>query len=288
MERHDSTDSKINLTDSSGNILSIQDVSDDSLDNLSIDEKAGCVGLELPFEPREKGLFNVCMLVGLNYMTGEAYVKSVFPSQVQVPPHIENLIFPETISSGNVGEWATEKTAQCYSLVLTDEKGERAYGYCRRVLPEGATTCLPLCYCLIGKYRAPGFYYKILQEIESHHGNSEVEINQILHQLFETDFPNPGEQISIMYTNTLSRSPNRYSISLGDIHKCKTMPDPRRNESTVNVSVTKESLTESPERSEKVDSELFIETESHALPEYYDLENNNHPKRVMLSLEGPR
>ena len=33
--------------------------------------------------------------------------------------------------------------------------------YCRRVLPEGATTCLPLCYCLIGKYRAPGFYYKV-------------------------------------------------------------------------------------------------------------------------------
>lgn len=82
MERHDSIDSKINLTDSSGNVLSMQDVSDDSLDNLSIDEKAGCVDLDLPFVPREKGLFNVCLLVGLNYMTGEAYVKSVFPSQV--------------------------------------------------------------------------------------------------------------------------------------------------------------------------------------------------------------
>ncbi|XP_034827744.1 uncharacterized protein [Maniola hyperantus] len=289
MERHDSTDSKVNLTDSSGNILSIQDISDESLDNLSIDEKAGCVDLELPFEPREKGLFNVCLLVGLNYMTGEAYVKSVFPSQVQVPPHIENLIFPETISSGSVGEWATEKTAQCYSLVLTDEKGERAYGYCRRVLPEGATTCLPLCYCLIGKYRAPGFYYKILQEIESHHGNSEVEINQILHQLFETDFPSPGEQISIIYSNNnLSRQPNRNSVSLGDIHKCKTMPDPRRNESTMNVSVTKESLKESSEGVEKTESEIFLETESHALPDYYDLENNNRPKRVLLSLEGPR
>ena len=48
--------------------------------------------------------------------------------QVQVPPHIENLIFPETISSKNADEWATEKTAQCYSLVLTDERGERSYG----------------------------------------------------------------------------------------------------------------------------------------------------------------
>lgn len=84
MERHDSTDSKINLTDSSGNIMSMKDlVSDDSLYNLSIDEKAGCVDIDLPFVPRDKGLFNVCLLVGLNYMTGEAYVKSVFPSQVR-------------------------------------------------------------------------------------------------------------------------------------------------------------------------------------------------------------
>ncbi|CAH2101718.1 unnamed protein product [Euphydryas editha] len=279
MERHDSIDSKINLTDSSGNILSMQDlVSDDSLDNLSIDEKAGCVDIDLPFVPRDKGLFNICLLVGLNYMTGEAYVKSVFPSQVQVPPHIENLIFPETISSGTIGEWATEKTAQCYSLVLTDERGERAYGYCRRVLPEGATTCLPLCYCLIGKYRAPGFYYKVLQEIESHHGNSEVEINQILQQLFETDFPNPGEQISITYKN-IHKDKTRNSISLGDIHKCKTMPDPRRNESSMNVSVRKD-LTES----ESHMTESTTESESHELPEYYDLENNNRPRLLSMDI----
>ena len=77
------TDSKFNLTDSHGNILSMKDVLDassDSFDNMSIDEKAGCI--DLPFEPRERGLFNLCLLVGLNHMTGQAYVKSVFPSQV--------------------------------------------------------------------------------------------------------------------------------------------------------------------------------------------------------------
>lgn len=78
------TDSKFNLTDSSGNILSIKNDfdSDISIDNLSIDEKTGCVDIELPFEPRENGLFNVCLLVGYNYMREEAYVKNVFPAQV--------------------------------------------------------------------------------------------------------------------------------------------------------------------------------------------------------------
>ncbi|CAG9794599.1 unnamed protein product [Diatraea saccharalis] len=289
----DSTDSKFNLTDSSGNILSMKSEFDnDSMDKLSIDEKTGCVDIELPFEPRERGLFNVCLLVGLNYMTGHAYVKSVFPSQVQVPPHIENLIFPETAAG-----------AQCYSLVLTDERGERAYGYCRRVLPEGASICLPLCYCLIGKYRAPGFYYKVLQEIESHHGSSEVEIHSILQQLFETDFPNPGEEITISYKNNLITDRNlRHSQQL-DIMKCKTMPDMRRsNQSENDHSGGSCQLAEGCERllesSNAIDgsdrladgsevNEAF-KYDSCDIPKFLDLENNNGPKRVMLSLECKR
>ncbi|KAJ8706403.1 hypothetical protein PYW08_011029 [Mythimna loreyi] len=274
------TDSKFNLTDSHGNVLSMKDVLDgnsDSFDNLSIDEKAGCI--ELPFEPRERGLFNLCLLVGLNHMTGQAYVKTVFPSQVQVPPHIENLVFPETMSSSPRSEWSVDaRSLQCYSLVLTDERGERAYGYCRRVLPEGATTCLPLCYCLIGRYRAPGFYYKVLEEIESHHGSSDVEIHSLLQQLFETDFPNPGEEITIHYT----RNHHDYDIPNGDYEKSgdyclpsgdygksggyevspksKTMPNLRR-EISVNDGVL----------------------------DYYDLENNNNAvKNVIVGIDMPR
>ncbi|CAH2056056.1 unnamed protein product, partial [Iphiclides podalirius] len=192
-----SRDKMADVTDDSfglgGNESLEHPVSDDT-DSRSIDEKTGCVEIGLPFEPRERGLFNVCLLVGMDYMGGRAYVKSVFPSQVKAPAHIENLVFPETLR----GAQCSADHAQRYSLVLTDERGERSYGYCRRVLPEGATSCLPLCYCLIGKYRAPGFYYKVLKEIESLHGNSEVEINLLLQQLFESDFPSPGEELALV------------------------------------------------------------------------------------------
>ncbi|XP_063898806.1 DENN domain-containing protein 2B isoform X2 [Helicoverpa armigera] len=264
------TGSKFNLTDSHGNVLSMKDVLDassDSIDNMSIDEKAGCI--DLPFEPRERGLFNLCLLVGLNHMTGQAYVKSVFPSQVKVPPHIENLVFPETMSSSPRSEWSVDaKSLQCYSLVLTDERGERAYGYCRRVLPEGATTCLPLCYCLIGRYRAPGFYYKVLEEIESHHGSSDVEIHSLLQQLFETDFPNPGEEITVHYSKNhdYDTPSNDYELTgdyciPGDYNnvspKSKTLPDMRREDKSASETV---------------------------IPDYYDLENNNGVKNVTVSL----
>ncbi|XP_013185462.1 uncharacterized protein LOC106131024 [Amyelois transitella] len=245
-DKMESADSKINLTDDSGNALSM-DCSDGSIDNLSIDGKTGCV--EIPMEAKDK-LFNICLLVGLNYMSGKAYVKNVFPSQVAVPPHIENLIFPETLSWSQRGQWTPDASSQCYSLVLTTERGERAYGYCRRVLPEGATTCLPLCYCIIGKYRAPGFYYKILQEIESHHGSSDQEIQSLLHQLFDATFPRPGEEIVI----------NTHTDKQMDHLKCKTLPDLRR----------------SPGRSGDDHEES---------PRFLDFENNNGPKRFTLSFE---
>ncbi|VVC92791.1 unnamed protein product [Leptidea sinapis] len=220
--------------------------SEDVGDNVSVHEKAGCVDIELPFVPRERGLFNVCLLVGLNYMSGQAYVKSVFPSQVQVPPHIENLIFPETLSPGSLGEWTAEKTAH----------------YCRRVLPEGATTCLPLCYCLIGKYRSPGFYYK----------------------LFETDFPNSGEQITITYNRTEKREKIRNSPN-SEVSRSRTMP---RSDCSINIRVRRELETDSEvEREKSEEREIQVKRESlekHVLPDFYDLENNNAPKRVMISL----
>ncbi|XP_068622163.1 uncharacterized protein [Battus philenor] len=276
----DVTDSKFNLTDSRGNVLSMKDdlaVSDDSIDNQSIDEKTGCVDIGLPFEPRERGLFNVCLLVGMNYMTGQAYVKSVFPSQVNAPAHIENLVFPETLCGTQCA--ADARSVQQYSLVLTDERGERSYGYCRRVLPEGATTCLPLCYCLIGRYRAPGFYYKVLQEIESHHGNSEVETNLLLQQLFESDFPSPGEEITLTYPpiDDNSARANRKSVNLGEVFA-------KTGDQTVEPGEVRRPRDNSRGLM-KVDS---LPDNVKDMPHLYDLHNNNTPKRVLLDLEGPR
>ncbi|KAL4712108.1 hypothetical protein ACJJTC_010969 [Scirpophaga incertulas] len=278
----DSTDSKFNLTDSTGNILSMKDEFDDhSVDKLSIDEKTGCVDIDLPFEPRERGLFNVCLLVGLNHMSGEAYVKSVFPSQVNLPPHSLNLIFPENRNAASNGEWTADAaTAQCYSFVLTNEIGERSYGYCRRVLPEGASTCLPLCYCLIGKYRAPGFYYKVLQELESHHGGSETEVNAVLQQLFETDFPNPGEEISVSFTNSSLIDSTR-SLDVEERGKYKTMPDLRRSNQHNNSDEFGNSQIELGKCSEEFGA-------STVLPKILDFQNNNTPKRVVLSMECQR
>lgn len=285
MEHRESTDSKVNLTDSKGNILSMGEFdSTDSIDKLSIDGKTGCVDIELPFEVRDNGLFNLCLLVGLNYMSGQAYVKSVFPSQVQVPPHIENLIFPETLSPNmsNKGEWSAEANgAQCYSLVLTDERGDRSYGYCRRVLPEGATTCLPLCYCLIGKYRAPGFYYKILQEIESHHGSSEIETQQILQQLFETDFPKPGESISIIRP---SLSPNCATHGADDTSMILDIAGAKAD-GVMTKSRTLPDMRMSRVMDDGNDYDL-VGDERDNYPD--DLENNNTPKKVLVNVEFNR
>lgn len=79
-------------------------------------------------------------------------------SQAEVPSFIENCVFPDA------SEWPpppTDEGQACYTVILTSEAGGRKYGYCKRVLPEGATVCLPLAYCIISSVKANSFYHKV-------------------------------------------------------------------------------------------------------------------------------
>lgn len=84
--------------------------------------------------------------------------------------------------------------------------GERTFGYCRRVLPEASTTCLPLAYCVLTKNRSPGFYNRILEELEFRHGYPEKFKNEFLEQLYNSKFPLPGETIAINCSKIVSNS----------------------------------------------------------------------------------
>lgn len=136
----------------------------------------------------DKGyLFQMCLLVGYNSSTNSAYIKSKFPDDDNVPQHIEQLIFP------NKRLLQQGKDNQNYSLILTNDQGYRIYGYCRRVLPESCEICLPLAYCLISQVKAPGFYFKILKEIESRHGQTESQTQFLLKALQDLAVPEPGK-----------------------------------------------------------------------------------------------
>lgn len=135
----------------------------------------------------ERYLFQMCLLVGYNTCTNSAYIKSKFPDDDNVPQNIEQLIFPSKslLQQG--------KDNQNYSLILTNGQGYRIYGYCRRVLPESCEICLPLAYCLLSQVKAPGFYFKILKEIESRHGQTDQQTQFLFRNLQYLAVPEPGK-----------------------------------------------------------------------------------------------
>jgi hypothetical protein len=139
----------------------------------------------------------------------------------------------------------------------------------------------------------------VLQEIESHHGSSEVEIHSVLQQLFETDFPGPGEEITISY-KTSSVSNIRNSVNMDDTLKCKTMPDLRR--SNIFEPIGKElshghkELSGGQKELSSSQKELanssvldgFKCDDGLDSPKFLDLENNNGPMKILLSMENQR
>ncbi|KAI4462318.1 suppression of tumorigenicity 5 st5 [Holotrichia oblita] len=149
-------------------------------------------------------LFHCCLLVGLDEKS--PYIKSKFPSNVQIPAYIEKLCFPDS-DDHRVSYSARE---QCYSLVITDASGERIYGYCRRVLPEGSCCCLPLAYCILTKHRAPRFYKKILLELESHHGLPDKQRDALINEFYKQKFPKPGQSIKLDFSKIIHREVKYY------------------------------------------------------------------------------
>lgn len=156
----------------------------------------------------EQSLFQMCLLIGFNSSTGSAYIKSKFPINQDVPMNIEQLVFPssELVQQG--------RSNQEYSLIVTNETGRRMYGYCRRVLPETSEICLPLAYCLLSDTKAPGFYFKILKEIESRHGQTDIQADLLLKNLQSCAVPEPGKFLHLK----LPMSPRPKAIGMSN-HK---------------------------------------------------------------------
>ncbi|XP_060528644.1 uncharacterized protein LOC132703415 isoform X2 [Cylas formicarius] len=137
-------------------------------------------------------LFYCCLVI--EKVKDCAQIKFKFPAHVAIPPEIEQLCFPE---NSNCPPLDCSSAAQTYSLLITNQTGERMFGYCRRVLPEGSVRCLPLAYCILSKNRSPRFYKKILTELESRHGMQNWRRDELISQFYNKNFPQPGESIVI-------------------------------------------------------------------------------------------
>lgn len=185
-------------------------------------------------EKLEPKLFQSCLLVGFNLSTNLPYVKTAFPVNGSHPQHVEHLIFPARNLLNQ------KKSNQEYSLILTDNGGNQVYGYCRRILPENCDYCLPLAYCVISSAKAPGFYFKLLREIEGRHGQSEGNLIALLKNLQACPIPEPGK---FLYLKVQTITPSSRKTLMGSNHKVS----PKR----LSLEVNPKWLTDSMEKEAK-------------------------------------
>lgn len=195
--------------DENDNTADIDDVDNCKISSATADDHIAAAAATVVATDAPK-LFQVCLLIGFNNSTRQPYIKSKFPADEDVPPNIEQLVFP----SPNLINQTTRKN-QDYSIILTDNDGNHVYGYCRRVLPESCEICLPLAYCLISEVKAAGFYFKILKEIETRHGQAEFQTNFLLQNLQTRSIPAAGKWLHIK----LPLSPRPKTIATTHHHK---------------------------------------------------------------------
>ncbi|XP_050076181.1 DENN domain-containing protein 2D-like [Anopheles maculipalpis] len=133
-------------------------------------------------------LYEYCIVVGYDMMQNKPYVKSRYPRQKQPHKMIEVFVYPDN------GALVRNRNQE-YCIILTDYP-LRLYGFCRRVLPESSEFCIPLTYCLVTKYNEPKVFYKLLECIESQHGNGRVP-ELLMEQFYEQKLPVAGERLAL-------------------------------------------------------------------------------------------
>lgn len=140
----------------------------------------------------ENRLFECCYLIGYDLIKMKPSLKSIYPQNCKTVPYIEEFVYP---FSTQMPIFSRED--QNFCLLLTDENGHHLYGYCRQVVPENMEICLPLTYCIVSKVRSTGFYFSVLKEIESRHGQTELNLHKLLRLLLESPIPVAGKSLEI-------------------------------------------------------------------------------------------
>lgn len=170
-----------------------------------------------PSNDRSDGLFET-LLVGALYFDRQTqqhtpYIKYHYPKQSHVPNGVEQFCFPDS------NQWPPPlaSAAEPYTIVLTDANGDRMYGYCRRIVPEGAQTCIPITYCLISRHRAAGFYAKLMNLIASRHGTSESQRAILFDYLYAQKFPAPGRFVEFPLDSKVVKLQRMFDYRLEDI-----------------------------------------------------------------------
>ncbi|KFB48002.1 AGAP005212-PA-like protein [Anopheles sinensis] len=138
-------------------------------------------------------LFEYFALVDYDTEHDRPYVKSVFPPEAVPPKKFENLVIPLQDEGSPVDQDEPEKL-QNFSLILSDHP-TRTYSFCRRVLCKSNQLCLSLTYCLVTKHNVPFVFYKMLEQLECHHGFGRVP-ELLVEQLYDGKLPLPGKELS--------------------------------------------------------------------------------------------
>ncbi|XP_037087628.1 DENN domain-containing protein 2D-like [Pollicipes pollicipes] len=151
-------------------------------------------------------LFDALLVVALSAEADgslEPCIISRYPPDVAPEADVAPFCFPDADRWQRApDEWGRSAAdgGAAYTLVVTDERGGRSYGYCRRLTADtgGEPVTLPIAYCLLSRHDAGAFYSQLLSAILEHHGTSEQHRLSVLEELYNQPFPAPGGSVSVL------------------------------------------------------------------------------------------
>ena len=143
-------------------------------------------------------LFYMVLVIELNELEkkNEPFIAYRLPNLWKTDPFSKNVAqfcFPDTTPFPT-----TEMENERFSFVLTEDDGDRRFGYCLRKLAQGTGLRMPICFVVLTYIPCEPLYNKILDRIAFHYESSSSKmLTQFLESVVQNDFPQPGQTFSV-------------------------------------------------------------------------------------------
>eukprot|EP01091_Cochliopodium_minus_P014159 TRINITY_DN4757_c0_g1_i1.p1 TRINITY_DN4757_c0_g1~~TRINITY_DN4757_c0_g1_i1.p1 ORF type:complete len:436 (-),score=108.17 TRINITY_DN4757_c0_g1_i1:596-1903(-) len=142
-------------------------------------------------EEKEKKIFDYVMVVGKENAKIEITYRYPPISTEKKDPMAQNIMqfcFPE----GEGVEIVQKVEVETFSFVLTEQTGEKRYGYCRRFFGKKSE-----CYCIVSFFPSFELFSKILDIVEERRKVNRTSVFSFLQTMLAKPFPEPGETIEV-------------------------------------------------------------------------------------------
>lgn len=137
------------------------------------------------------------------------------PGASDISPSITSFCFAD---ADQISKYPSEMAypSETFTFVLTEDEGQRVFGFCRRFLPVGGGPRYPSCLCFLSRLPCFDLFAQVLEVVESRWKIRPGAVMPMLAAIVAEQVPRPGTVFRLRLTSNTDQFSEHFKFSRSD------------------------------------------------------------------------